>query len=33
MIKAASEKKEPCPDLVFGKATVIVLVIRGRPHL
>jgi hypothetical protein len=33
MIKAGEKGKEPCPDLVFGKATVIVLVIRGRPHL
>jgi hypothetical protein len=24
------EDKEPCPGLVFGKTTVIVLVIRGR---
>lgn len=30
MLKA-QEGKEPCPGLVLGKTTVIVLVIRGRP--
>jgi hypothetical protein len=32
MVKAErKEGKEPCLGLEFGKTTVIVLVIRGRP--